>query len=145
MKPTDIENLANEIISSHDITLKENEEKKKEIRNQIEKKTIQLFDHLFSNQVTLIEENDEIEKNLTLKSNELINNLKQLIQRQTTKTKTETEIEQVIEKINEIKQKLNNLHFNYYFETNETLENDLNIGKLVIVYIIRRIKPNICI
>ena len=138
MLQKDIENLANDIISSHEIRLKENEEKKKEIRNQIENRTMQLFDHLFLKQVTLIEQNDEIEKNLNFNSNELINNLEQLIQRQT--TTTETEIAQVIEKINEIKQELNNLHYNYYFETDKTLENDLNIGQLVILYIFRRIK-----
>ena len=138
MLQKDIENLANDIISSHEIRLKENEEKKKEIRNQIENRTMQLFDHLFLKQVTLIEQNDEIEKNLNFKSSELINNLEQLIQRQT--TTTETEIAQVIEKINEIKQELNNLHYNYYFETDKTLENDLNIGQLVILYIFRRIK-----
>ena len=72
----------------------------------------------------IIEQNEKIENNLKLKSNELINKLNQLIQQQT----TETELN---EKIEEIKQELDNLQYNYYFETDEKLENVLSIGHLV--------------
>ena len=74
---------------------------------------MQLFDHLFLIQVKLIEQNEKIE-----------NNLKQLIQQHT----TESELN---EAINEIKQELTNLQYNYYFETDKKLENVLNIGQLV--------------
>ena len=70
---------------------------------------MQLFDYLFLNQVKLIEQNNKIVKKLNLKSIVLIDNLKQLIQQQN------TDIEQIIETINEIKQELSNLHYNYQF------------------------------
>jgi hypothetical protein len=80
---------------------------------------------LFLNQIKLIEQNEKIENNLNLKSNELINKLKQLNHQQHI---TETELN---ESINDIKQELDNLHYNYYFETDENLEDVLNIGQLV--------------
>ena len=66
----------------------------------------------------LIERNEKIENDLKLKSNELINKLKQLNQQYT----TETELN---ESINGIKQELDNLQYNYYFETDENLEHFL--------------------
>ena len=86
---------------------------------------MQLFDYLFLNQVKLIEQNNKIVKKLNLISIVLIDNLKQLIQQQN------TDIEQIIETINEIKQELSNLHYNYQFEKDEKLENILSIGRLV--------------
>ena len=127
MKLKEIQKLTDDLINSHEIILKENENKKKEINKQIEKRTMKLFDHLFLNQIKLIEQNEKIENNLNLKSNELINKLKQLNHQQHI-TETETELN---ESINEIKQELDNLHYNYYFETDENLEDVLNIGQLV--------------
>jgi hypothetical protein len=124
MELKEIQKLANDLITSHEIMIKENENKKKEIKKQIDKRAMKLFDHLFLNQVKLIEQNERIESNLNFKSNELINKLKQLIQKQT----TETELNVTI---NEIKKELDNLHYNYYFETDENLEAVLNIGQLV--------------
>jgi len=115
----------NDLITSHQKILKENENKKKEINKQIDKRAMQLFDHLFLYQIKLIEQNEKIENNLNLKSNELINKLKQLNHQQHI---TETELN---ESINDIKQELDNLHYNYYFETDENLEDILKIGQLV--------------
>jgi hypothetical protein len=127
MEQKQIQKLANDLITRHEIMIKENENKKKEINKQIEKRTMKLFDHLFLNQIKLIEQNEKIENNLNLKSNELINKLKQLNHQQHI-TETETELN---ESINEIKQELDNLHYNYYFETDENLEDFFNIGRLV--------------
>ena len=80
MEKIDIQKLSDDLITNHIIILKENENKKKEINKQIEERTMKLFDHLFLNQVKLIEQNEKIENDLKLKSNELINKLKQLIQ-----------------------------------------------------------------
>ena len=132
MQLNEIEKLANGLIASLQIILKENEEKKQEIRTQIEKRTMQLFDYLFLNQVKLIEINETKEKSLSLKSNQLINKLKQLIQKHTTTTRAESETENIIEQIDKIKQETKNLQYNYYLETDETLENILSIGELVI-------------
>jgi len=129
MEIEEIQKLANDLITSHEIIIKENENKKKEIKNQIEKRTLQLFDHLFLNQVKLIEQNEKIEKNLNLKSNELIYKLKQFIQHH--KTATEIEINETINEIKQERNKLDNLHYNYYFETDEKLEDVLTIGRLV--------------
>ena len=107
--------------------MKDNEEKKKQFNKQIEKKTMQLFDHLFLSLVKLIEQNDEIEKNLNLKSIELINKQKQLINH-----KAKREIKQITEAVDEIKKQLNNLHYDYFLKTDETLESILSIGLLVI-------------
>jgi len=93
---------------------------------------MKLFDHLFLNQIKLIEQNEKIENNLNLKSNELINKLKQLNHQQHI-TETETELN---ESINEIKQELDNLHYNYYFETDENLEDFFNIGRLVKILLV---------
>ena len=125
MEKIDIQKLSDDLITNHEIILKENENKKKEINKQIEKRTMKLFDHLFLNQIKLIEQNEKIENNLNLKSNELINKLKQLNHQQHI---TETELN---ESINDIKQELDNLHYNYYFETDENLEDILKIGQLV--------------
>jgi len=124
MEKIDTQKLAKDLINSHEIMMKENENKKKEINKQIDKRAMQLFDHLFLNQMKLIEQNEKIEKDLNLKSNELINKLKQLIKQKTTET-------ELIETINEIKKELNNLQYKYYFETDENLEDVLNIGKFV--------------
>ena len=124
MEKIDTQKLAKDLINSHEIMMKENENKKKEINKQIDKRAMQLFDHLFLNQMKLIEQNEKIEKDLNLKSNELINKLKQLIKQKTTET-------ELIETINEIKKELNNLQYNYYFETDENLEDVLSIGKFV--------------
>ncbi len=70
----------NDLITSNQIIMKENENKKKGINKQIDKREMQLFDHLFLNQMKLIERNEKIENDLKLKSNELINKLKQLNQ-----------------------------------------------------------------
>jgi hypothetical protein len=124
MQLKEIQKLVDDLITSQEVIIKENENKKKEINKQIEKRTMQLFDHLFLIQVKLIEQNEKIENNLNLKSNQLIDNLKQLIQQHT----TESELN---EAINEIKQELTNLQYNYYFETDKKMENVLNIGQLV--------------
>ena len=130
MKLKEIQKLTDDLINSHEIILKENENKKKEINKQIEKRTMKLFDHLFLNQIKLIEQNEKIENNLNLKSNELINKLKQLNHQHHT---TETELN---ESINEIKQELDNLHYNYFFETDENLEDFFNIGRLVKILLV---------
>ena len=119
------ENLANKLIASHEIILKENQEKKNNINKQIEKRTMQLFDHLFLNQIKLIKQNEQIESNLNLKSTELIDKLKHLIKQQN------IEIEEIIDTLDEINQELSNLHYSYQFETDEKLENILSIGRLV--------------
>ncbi len=80
MKLKEIQKLSDDLINSHEIILEENENKKKEINKQIDKRAMKLFDHLFLNQVKLIEQNEKIENDLKLKSNELINKLKQLNQ-----------------------------------------------------------------
>jgi len=130
MEQKQIQKLANDLITSHEIMIKENENKKKEINKQIEKRTMKLFDHLFLNQMKLIEQNEKIENNLNLKSNELINKLKQFNHQQHI---TETELN---ESINEIKQELDNLHYNYFFETDENLEDFFNIGRLVKILLV---------
>ena len=119
------ENLTNKLIASHEIILKENQEKKNNINKQIEKRTMQLFDHLFLNQIKLIKQNEQIESNLNLKSTELIDKLKHLIKQQN------IEIEEIIDTLDEINQELSNLHYSYQFETDEKLENILSIGRLV--------------
>ena len=109
--------------------------KKQEIRNQIEKRTMKLFDHLFLNQVKLIEQNEAAAKDLNLKSAELINKLKLLSQhhhQQQHSAEAETETAELIKTINEIKKELNSLHYNYYLATDEKLESILNtVGQLV--------------
>ena len=122
-----INKLANDLIANYESIMKDNEEKKKQFNKQIEKKTMQLFDHLFLSLVKLIEQNDEIEKNLNLKSIELINKQKQLINH-----KAKREIKQITEAVDEIKKQLNNLHYDYFLKTDETLESILSIGLLVI-------------
>ena len=106
MEKIDTQKLAKDLINSHEIMMKENENKKKEINKQIDKRAMQLFDHLFLNQVKLIEQNEKIEKDLNLKSNELINKLKQLNKQHTTE-------KELYVTINEIKKELDNLHYNY--------------------------------
>ena len=128
MELNKIETLANDLIASHEIIMKNNEEKKKQVNKQIEKRAMQLFDHLFLNQIKLIKQNTKIENELNLKSIELKNSLRKLIQKETT---TKEMVEEHIKAINQIKQELNNLHYDYYFETDQTLESNLNIGKLV--------------
>ena len=138
---------ANTLLETHEATLKHNEERKKAIDDEIKTKTMQLFEFLFLNQVKLIEQNEQIEENLRLKSNQLkgkqqdvISKLKEIEQRLAcsplaTGTQLEeisNETEQIKCEINAIKEQLNHMRYEHHFEQNKTNQDTLCIGQLLV-------------
>ena len=144
LKLKEFQNEINHLLASLEMTLKQNQEKKKAIDEQIKKKTIYLFDLLFLNQLKLIQKNEQTEKDLILKSNELkkkqqnvINKLNEIEQRHVSSPlvsyvyseEISNETETLRKTTEDLKKDLKSIQYNLCFKHNDTI----NIGQLLTV------------
>ena len=114
-------------IIGHLNQLKLNKQNVKIIKDKIRSESMKLFHFIMKQQIKLIKQIDNIEKELELNLNDLINKKNNLLS------------EFNFSDYNEIINNNNNLqtNFNYQFKTNQMIENNLIIGHLlVIIYLI---------
>ena len=100
---------------------------KKWRNEEIRSKTMKLFHFIMKQQIKLIKKTADIEKELELNLNNFINKEINLL----------SKLEINLTEYNEIKNNNLKINFNYEFKTNEIIEKNLIIGRLVVlIYLI---------
>ena len=144
-----IQNEANQFLPSLESLHEDNAKKKETIEIEIKKRTMQLFNFLFANQLKLYTKNKQIESSLNSAASELkiqnqnlIEKLADIQKKLLNNNLNESQIESILNEtedirsaLTQLKREAKHIHSNHYFQPNQTVEESLFIGSIITVCI----------